>query len=57
LGDGTQVNHTREFAAVANTSMAYQNTLTVTKAKAITTIDLLLTSKLLQQVKTLFNDK
>ncbi|XP_065883444.1 xaa-Arg dipeptidase-like [Dysidea avara] len=57
IGDGTQVNHTRDFTTVANMPMAYLNTLTVAKAMAMTAIDLFVNPELLQQAKKFFNEK
>lgn len=53
IGDGTQVNHTREFTSAAGTPEAYQNTLTAAKAIAMTAIDLYTTPELVQQAKML----
>lgn len=55
IGDGTQVNHTRDFTAAANTPEAYQNTLTAAKAIAMTAIDLYTTPELVQQAKEAFS--
>ena len=51
IGDGTQVNHTREFTAVVNSPEGYQNTLTAAKAIAMTAIDLYIIPELVQQAK------
>ena len=55
IGDGTQVNHTREFTAVTNTPEAYQNTLTAAKAMALTALDLYTIPELVQQAKEAFS--
>lgn len=55
IGDGTQVNHTREFTAAANTPEAYQNTLTAAKAIAMAVIDLYATPELVKKAKEAFN--
>ena len=55
IGDGTQVNHTREFTAVTNTPEAYQNTLTAAKAITMTALDLYTTPELVQQAKEAFS--
>jgi len=51
VGDGTQVNHTREFTAVTNTPEAHQNTLTAAKAMSMTVIDVLTDPAVLEQIK------
>ncbi len=50
IGSG-EVNHTREFTAVANTAEAHKATLTVAKAMTHTCIDVLITDGLLEKVK------
>ncbi len=50
IGSG-EVNHTREFTAVANTPEAHTATLTVAKAMAHTCIDVLTTDGLLEKIK------
>ena len=57
VGDGTQLNHTREFASVTNTPVAYQNTLIAAKALAMTAVDLYVTPKLVKQAKEEFSKK
>ena len=57
IGDGTQMNHTREFTSVANIPEAYQNTLTAAKALAATAVDLYVTPKLIEQAKEEFSGK
>ena len=56
IGTDTKAYHTREFTAVANTSGAYQSTLTTAKAMAMTGIDLYVSPDLLQQAKQVFNN-
>ncbi|XP_065913318.1 xaa-Arg dipeptidase-like [Dysidea avara] len=51
IGDGSQVNHTREFTAVSNTPEAHQNTLTVAKAMSMTVVDVLTNPAVLEQIK------
>ena len=55
IGDGTQVNHTREFTSAAGTPEAYHNTLNAAKAIAMTAVDLYTTPELVQQAKEAFN--
>ncbi len=50
IGSG-EVNHTREFTAVANTPEAHTATLTAAKAMAHTCIDVLTTDGLLENIK------
>ncbi len=50
IGSG-EVNHSREFTAVANTAEAHKATLTAAKAMAHTCIDVLTTDGLLEKVK------
>ncbi len=50
IGSG-EMNHTREFTAVANTPEAHTATLTVAKAMAHTCIDVLTTGGLLEKIK------
>ena len=54
IGDGTQVNHTRDFTMVTNTPSAHYATLTAAKAVAMTTIDVLTTPTTLEQIKAEF---
>ena len=54
IGSG-EVNHTREFTAVANTPEAHRATLTAAKAMAHTCIDVLTTDGLLEKIKKDFN--
>lgn len=54
IGDGSQINHTREFTAVSNTPDAHSKTLTAAKAMAMTAIDILNTPGLLEQIKEAF---
>ena len=57
IGSG-EVNHTREFTAVANTPEAHSATLTAAKAMAHTCIDVLTTEGLLEKIKNnLFENK
>ena len=56
IGDGSQVNHTREFTAVCNTPAAHNSTLTAAKAMAMTAIDVLCTPGLLEQIKEAFHN-
>ena len=56
IGTG-EVNHTREFTAVANTPAAHHNTLLAAKAMACTAIDVLITDGLLDNIKKNFIDK
>ena len=56
IGDGTQVNHTREFTACANTPEAYQNTLIAAKAIAMTAIDLYTSPDLVKKANEAFNN-
>ena len=51
IGDGSQVNHTREFTLITDTPEAHHNTLTAAKAMAMTALDILSTPQLLQQIK------
>ena len=51
IGDGSQVNHTREFTAITNTSEAHQNTLTAAKAMSMTVVDVLTNPTVLGQIK------
>ena len=53
IGSG-EVNHTREFTAVANTPEAHRATLTAAKAMAHTCIDVLTTDGLLEKIKSEF---
>ena len=55
IGSG-EVNHTREFTAVANTPEAHRATLTAAKAMAHTCIDVLTTDGLLEEIKKNFNE-
>ena len=55
VGDGTKVNHTREFTTVVNTPEAYQNTLTAAKAIAMTAIDLFTAPDLVKEAKEEFS--
>ena len=50
IGSG-EVNHTREFTAVANTPEAHTATLTAAKAMAYTCIDVLTTDRFLEMIK------
>ncbi|XP_064393683.1 xaa-Arg dipeptidase-like [Halichondria panicea] len=50
IGSG-EVNHTREFTAVANTPEAHTATLTAAKAMAHTCIDVLTTDGMLEKIK------
>ncbi len=54
IGSG-EVNHTREFTAVANTAEAHKATLTAAKAMAHTCIDVLTTDGLLEKIKEIVN--
>ena len=51
VGDGTQINHTREFTAITNTPEAHQNTLTAAKAMSMTVVDVLTNPAVLEQIK------
>lgn len=53
IGDGSQVNHTRDFTLITNTSTAHDKTLIAAKAMAMTAIDIF-TPRLLQQIKNEF---
>ena len=55
IGSGSEVNHTREFTAVANTPEAHADTLVAAKAMAHTCIDVLTTDGLLEEIKKTFN--
>ena len=55
IGDGSQVNHTREFTAITNTPEAHQNTLTAAKAMSMTAVDLLTNPTVLGQIKKEFS--
>jgi len=57
IGDGTQVNHTRDFTTVTNNPESYQITLTAAKSLAMTAIDLYTTPELVQQAKETFNKR
>jgi len=57
IGDGTQVNHTREFTMVTNTPAAHNATLTAAKAIAMTTIDVLTTPETLREIQSEFQQK
>ena len=50
IGDGTQVNHTRDFTLVTNTPAAHYKTLVAAKAMAMTALDIFNTPSLLQQI-------
>ena len=50
IGDGTQVNHTRDFTLVTNTPAAHHKTLVAAKAMATTALDIFNTPSLLQQI-------
>ena len=54
IGSG-EANHTREFAAVANTPEAHSQTLTAAKAMAYTCIDVLTTKGMLEEVRKSFD--
>ena len=56
IGSG-EVNHTREFTAIANTPEAHSATLTAAKAMAHTCIDVLTTDGLLEEIKKNFEKK
>jgi len=51
IGDGTQQSHTREFAFVTNMLTAYEKTLVVAKAMAMTAIDLFISPELVHKAK------
>ena len=51
IGSGSEVNHTREFTAVANTPEAHADTLVAAKAMVHTCIDVLTTDGLLEEIK------
>ncbi|XP_065913317.1 xaa-Arg dipeptidase-like [Dysidea avara] len=51
IGDGSQVNHTREFTAITNTSEAHQHTLIAAKAMSMTVVDVLTNPAVLEQIK------
>ena len=51
IGSGSEVNHTREFTAVANTPGAHAETLVAAKAMAHTCIDVLTMDGLLEEIK------
>ena len=55
IGSG-EVNHTREFTAVANTPEAHNATLTAAKAMAHTCIDVLTIDEILAQIKSSFEN-
>ena len=57
IGSGSEVNHTREFTAVANTPEAHAETLVAAKAMAHTCIDVLTTDGLLEEIKKTFKDQ
>ena len=56
VGDGSQVNHTREFTGVCNTPTAHRSTLTAAKAMAMTAIDVFSNPGLLEQIKQAFHN-
>jgi len=51
IGDGLQVNHTKEFTTITNTPEAHQNTLTAAKAMSMTVVDVLTNPTELGQIK------
>ena len=53
IGSG-EVNHTKEFTAVANTPSAHHNTLLAAKAMAHTAIEVMLSDNLLDKIKESF---
>ena len=55
IGDGTQVNHTRDFTLVTNTPAAHYKTLIAAKALAMTALDIFITPALLQQITNEFH--
>ena len=57
VGSGSEINHTREFTAVANTPEAHAETLVAAKAMAHTCIDVLTTDGLLDEIKKTFKDQ
>ena len=57
IGSGSEVNHTREFTAVANTPEAHAETLVAAKAMAHTCIDVLTTDGLLEEIKKRFKEQ
>ena len=54
IGSGSEVNHAREFTAVANTPEARAETLVAAKAMAHTCIDVLTTDGLLEEIIEVF---
>ena len=54
IGDGSQVNHTRDFTLITNTPAAHHKTLTAAKAMAMTAIDIIFNPQLLQQIRNEF---
>ena len=54
IGSGSEVNHTREFTAMANTPEAHTETLVAAKAMAHTCIDVLTTDGLLEEIRKVF---
>lgn len=54
IGDGSQVNHTREFTMVTNTATAHTKTLIAAKATAMTALDVFITPGLLELIKNEF---
>ena len=54
IGSGSEVNHTREFTAVANMPEAHAETLVAAKAMAHTCIDVLTTDGLLEEIIEVF---
>ena len=56
IGSGKEVNHSREFTAVANTPEAHSQTLTAAKAMAHTCIDVLTSKDLLEKIRAKFQE-
>ena len=55
VGSGNEVNHTRDFTAVANTAEAHSKTLVIGKAMALTCVDVLNGGEeLMQEIKSEF---
>ena len=54
IGSGSEVNHTREFTRVSNTSEAHKETMVAGKAMAHTCIDVITTDGLLEEIKEKF---
>ena len=56
IGSGKEVNHARDFTAVANTRDAHEKTLLAAKSMAHTCIDVLTSETLLKEIKEKFEN-